>query len=46
MRTDHNGHMITTNVTDANARLSELLRRVAEGETVLILHRGRPIARL
>ncbi|MBK6768520.1 MAG: type II toxin-antitoxin system prevent-host-death family antitoxin [Ardenticatenales bacterium] len=38
--------MITTNVTDVKARLSELLRRVAEGETVLILHRGRPIARI
>ena len=38
--------MITTNVTDVKARLSELLRRVTEGETVLILHRGRPIARI
>lgn len=38
--------MITTNVTDVKARLSELLRRVAEGESVLILHRGRPVARI
>jgi prevent-host-death family protein len=38
--------VITTSVTDVKARLSELLRLVAEGETVLILHRGHPIARI
>ncbi|MEO8083209.1 MAG: type II toxin-antitoxin system prevent-host-death family antitoxin [Ardenticatenales bacterium] len=38
--------MITTSVTDVKARLSELLRHVAEGETVLILNRGHPIARI
>lgn len=34
------------NVSDAKARLSELLRRVREGETILILSHGRPVARL
>ena len=37
---------ITTTVTDAKARLSELLRRVRAGESVLILSRGKPIARI
>jgi prevent-host-death family protein len=36
----------TTTVTEAKAKLSELLRRVIEGESILILSRGRPIARL
>ena len=38
--------MITTSIADAKARLSELLRLVRGGEMVLILHRGRPVARL
>jgi len=38
--------MITANLTDVKARLTELLRLVSNGETVLILHRGRPIARI
>lgn len=38
--------MITSTVTEAKARLSALLRRVRRGETVLILHRGRPVARI
>lgn len=33
-------------VSEAKARLSELLRRVREGETVLILSHGHPVARL
>ena len=36
----------TTTVTEAKARLSELLRRVKAGESILILSRGRPVARL
>jgi prevent-host-death family protein len=38
--------VITTSVADAKARLSELLRLVGQGETVVIRHRGRPVARL
>jgi len=38
--------MKTINVTEAKAHLSRLLRRVARGETVVIVHRGRPIARI
>jgi prevent-host-death family protein len=37
---------IVTTVTDAKARLSELLRRVRAGESVLILSHGKPIARI
>ena len=33
-------------VADAKARLSELLERVARGETVQITKRGKPVARL
>ena len=33
-------------VTEAKAQLSSLLKRVRRGETILILHRGRPAARL
>lgn len=38
--------MITASVAEAKARLSELLRLVAQGETVVILNRGRPVGRL
>ena len=38
--------MKTINVTEAKAHLSRLLRRVERGETVVIVHRGRPIARI
>lgn len=37
---------ITSSVTEAKARLSELLRRVEAGQSILILSRGRPVARL
>jgi prevent-host-death family protein len=43
---DQNGHMKTVTVTQAKAGLSGLLRRVQRGETIVILHRGKPIARL
>jgi prevent-host-death family protein len=33
-------------VADAKARLSELLERVAKGETVRITRRGKPVAEL
>lgn len=36
----------TATVTEAKARLSELLRRVQAGESILILSHGRPVARL
>lgn len=38
--------MKTTTVTEAKAHLSRLLGQVRRGETVLILHRGQPVARL
>jgi len=38
--------MKTTTVTEAKAHLDRLLALVQEGETVLILSRGRPVARL
>lgn len=38
--------MKTASVTEAKARLGRLLDLVRGGETVLILHRGRPVARL
>ena len=38
--------MLTATVTEAKAQLSRLLARVRRGETVLITHRGRPVARL
>jgi len=34
------------NVHEAKTRLSELLRRVAAGESVVILRRGKPAAKL
>jgi prevent-host-death family protein len=38
--------MKTATVTEAKAHLSRLLALVRRGETVLILHRGSPVARL
>jgi len=38
--------MITATVSEAKSHLSALLRRVEQGETLLILHRGRPVARV
>jgi prevent-host-death family protein len=38
--------MLITNVSSAKTNLSALIERVQQGETVLILHRGRPVARL
>ena len=38
--------MKAVTVTDAKAHLSRLLELVRRGETILILHRGNPIARL
>jgi prevent-host-death family protein len=38
--------MTTVGVKDLKNRLSEYLRRVAEGERVLITDRGRPVATL
>ena len=46
VRSNYTGHMIKTSVTNAKSRLSELLQRVIAGETVLILMRGKPIARI
>jgi prevent-host-death family protein len=34
------------NVSEARIRLSELLRLVEEGETVIIARRGKPVAKL
>ena len=38
--------MESVSLTDAKARLSELIARVAEGETVQITKRGKPVAQL
>jgi prevent-host-death family protein len=38
--------MNMTTISEAKSHLSALLRRVQQGETVLILHRGRAVARL
>jgi prevent-host-death family protein len=38
--------MKTVPLSEAKAHLSSLLRRVARGEVVVILSRGRPVARL
>jgi len=38
--------MKTTTVTEAKANLSRLLQQVRRGETVVILYRGSPVARL
>jgi len=38
--------MVTVGVHEAQATLSELLRRVAAGEEVIITHGGDPIAKL
>lgn len=38
--------MITVNVDEAKTGLSRLLKRVAEGEEVVIARAGKPIARL
>ena len=37
---------ISVGVRDAKARLSKLLKRVQQGEEVLLKDRGRPIARI
>lgn len=48
MMTNSKGpEMISMNVAEAKARLSEILGRVAHGgETVLITRRGKPMAKL
>ncbi len=38
--------MKTATISDAKNRLSELLQRVKRGETILILDRNRPVARI
>ena len=38
--------MSAVNLADAKARLSELIDRVAAGETITIARRGKPIATL
>ena len=42
----HSSHMKTAGVTDLKNRLSHYLRLVARGESVTVLDRGRPVARL
>lgn len=43
---DHNGLMRKVSVSHAKAHLSELLQAAQRGETVLVVLRGRPVARL
>lgn len=38
--------MTTVNVHEAKTHLSRLLKRVAEGEEIVIANAGRPVARL
>ncbi len=38
--------MKTISISDAKATLSEQIRRVSRGEEIVILDRGRPVARL
>ncbi len=38
--------MDNVNLADAKARLSELVQRAAAGDTVCIVRRGKPVARL
>jgi len=38
--------MQSYNVADAKARLSEILERVSEGEEILLMRRGKPVARI
>ena len=38
--------MITVNLAEAKARLSELLDRVERGEEVIVTRRGKPVAHI
>jgi prevent-host-death family protein len=38
--------MVTVTLTDAKARLSALVKQAAQGETVVITRRGKPVARI
>lgn len=38
--------MVTVNLTDATANLSQLVERAATGEEIIIAKAGRPMARL
>lgn len=38
--------MNMTTISEAKSHFSALVRRVEQGETLLIMHRGRPVARL
>ena len=42
----YTSHMKKASVTETKNNLSAILRRVREGETYLILDRGKPVARL
>lgn len=42
----NNTIMIVVNIGEAKARLSEYLKRVEEGETVILAKRNRPIAQI
>jgi prevent-host-death family protein len=42
----HNASVESYNVAEAKAQLSEILKRVSEGEEVLLTRRGKPIARV
>lgn len=38
--------MIQTNVSEAKKHFSELIERVARGESVIVCERGKPVARI
>lgn len=38
--------MLSVGITEAKARLSQLVERIAQGEEVLVTRHGKPVARL
>ena len=46
VRSGYNGYMRRASVSEAKNSLSALLRNVRRGETVLVTHRGKPVAQI
>ena len=45
-RFGHNGHMRRASVSEVKNSLDSVLRDVRRGETVLVTHRGKPVAQI
>jgi antitoxin (DNA-binding transcriptional repressor) of toxin-antitoxin stability system len=43
---DYDGHMVRVGVAELKAKLSAYLRRAQRGETILVLDRDAPVAKL